>query len=144
MRGRLVVIGLALVAIVIAFTASQGGDDDKGYAGKSTAGPPGALSITFVHSTEKAALIKRLVDGFNAAHVRSGGRVVEVRALSKASGEAETRIAAGGLRPVVWSPASSLWGRLLNFDAKREMVARDNPSLARTPLVIAMWATFAR
>jgi Ca-activated chloride channel homolog len=144
MRGRLVVIGLALVAIVIAFTASQGGDDDQGRAGKSTAGPPGALSITFVHSTEKAALIKRLVDGFNAANVRSGGRVVQVRAVSVASGDAETRMAAGRLRPVVWSPASSLWGRLLNYDAKREMVAQVNPSLARTPLVIAMWETFAR
>jgi Ca-activated chloride channel family protein len=143
MRGRLVVIALALVAIVVAFSA-RGGNDDKGGARITSGASADAQQLTFVHSTEKAALIKRLVDGFNAAHVRSGGRVVHVRALSVASGEAETRIAAGRLRPVVWSPASSLWGRLLNFDAKREMVARDNPSLARTPLVIAMWATFAR
>jgi Ca-activated chloride channel family protein len=142
MRGRLVVIALALVAIVIAFAASHGGGAGKG--GTTASAPANAIQVTFVHSTEKAALIKRLVDGFNAANVRSGGRVVQVRALSVPSGDAETRIAAGRLRPVVWSPASSLWGRLLNFDAKREMVAQDNPSLARTPLVIAMWETFAR
>ena len=143
MRGRLVVIALALVAIVVAFSA-RGGNEDKGGARTTSGASADALQLTFVHSTEKAALIKRLVDRFNAAHVRSGGRVVHVRALSVASGEAETRIAAGRLRPVVWSPASSLWGRLLNFDAKRQMVAQDNPSLARTPLDIAMWETFAR
>jgi Ca-activated chloride channel homolog len=143
MRGRLVVIALALVAIVVAFSA-RGGNDTKGGGRTAAGAPANAIQVTFVHSTEKAALIKRLVDGFNAAHVRSGGRVVQVRALSVASGDAETRIAAGRLRPVVWSPASSLWGRLLNFDAKRAMVAADNPSLARTPLVIAMWQTFAR
>jgi Ca-activated chloride channel homolog len=44
----------------------------------------------------------------------------------------------------VWSPASSLWGRLLNFEADRPYVANDNPSIVRTPLVIAMWEPLAR
>ena len=57
---------------------------------------------------------------------------------------AEASIAAGKLRPVAWSPASSLWGRLLNFEADREYVADDNPSIVRTPLVIAMWEPLAR
>src|SRR5438046_1907133 len=42
------------------------------------------------------------------------------------------------------SPASSLWGRLLNYEADKDYVAQDNPSLARTPLVIAMWEPLAR
>jgi Ca-activated chloride channel family protein len=45
---------------------------------------------------------------------------------------------------VVWSPASSLWGRLLNFDADRPLAPDENPSIVRTPLVIAMWEPFAR
>ena len=77
MRGRLVVIALALVAIVVAFSA-RGGNDDKGGARTTSGASADALQLSFVHSTEKAALIKRLVDGFNAAHVRSGGRVVHV------------------------------------------------------------------
>jgi Ca-activated chloride channel family protein len=45
---------------------------------------------------------------------------------------------------VIWSPASSLWGRLLNFDADRPLAPDDNPSIVRTPLVIAMWEPFAK
>ena len=59
------------------------------------------------------------------------------------SGEAEEKIANGRLKPVAWSPASSLWGRLLNFDADRAYVRRRNPSIVRTPLVIAMWEPMA-
>jgi hypothetical protein len=61
-----------------------------------------------------------------------------------ASGEAESKIADGSLEPVIWSPASSLWGRLLNFDADRPLAPDDNPSIVRTPLVIAMWEPFAK
>ena len=60
------------------------------------------------------------------------------------SGDAERRIAEGQLEPVIWSPASSLWGRLLNFDADRPLAPDDSPSIVRTPLVIAMWEPFAR
>ena len=61
-----------------------------------------------------------------------------------ASGEAERKIADGRLRTVAWSPASSLWGRLLNFDADRPLAPQESPSIVRTPLVIAMWEPFAR
>ncbi len=61
-----------------------------------------------------------------------------------ASGDAEARIAAERLKPVVWSPASSLWGRLLNFEADREIAPRENEPIVRTPLVIAMWEPMAR
>ncbi len=67
-----------------------------------------------------------------------------VDADARASGEVETSIARGRLRPVAWSPASSLWGRLLEFDADRALVPDTNPSLVRTPLVIAMWEPMAR
>ena len=44
---------------------------------------------------------------------------------------------------MLWSPASSFWGRLLNYEADRALVADDNPSIVRTPLVIAMWKRLA-
>jgi Ca-activated chloride channel family protein len=141
-RGRIAVIALAVVAVVIAFAGSRAGSNRSKGGGQSSrdAQPQaGALRLQFVYSPEKAALIKPLVAAFNAAHVRAGGRVVFVDARNVASGDAEARIAAGRLQPAVWSPASSLWGRLLDFRADKNYVAEDNPSVARTPLVIAMW-----
>ena len=61
-----------------------------------------------------------------------------------ASGEAERRIAARTLEPTAWSPASSLWGRLLDYDADQTWAPADSPSLMRTPLVIAMWEPMAK
>jgi Ca-activated chloride channel family protein len=50
----------------------------------------------------------------------------------------------GGDGPVVWSPASSFWARLLDHDADRDFAPADNPSIVRTPLVLAMWEPMAR
>ncbi|HYI17956.1 MAG TPA: vWA domain-containing protein, partial [Solirubrobacteraceae bacterium] len=55
----------------------------------------------------------------------------------------QARILAGTLQPTMWSPASSFWGRLLNYEADRRLVADENPSIARTPVVIAMWKELA-
>jgi Ca-activated chloride channel family protein len=139
MRGRIAVIALAVVAVIVAFALSRG-SGGKGNGDTGAAKPQaGALRLLFVYSPEKAALVKPLVAAFNAAHVRAAGRVVFVDALNVASGDAEARIAGGRLKPAVWSPASSLWGRLLDFKADKDYVADESPSLVRTPLVIAMW-----
>ncbi len=37
----------------------------------------------------------------------------------------------------------AVWGRLLNLRADQPFVANDNPSIVRTPLVIAMWEPMA-
>jgi Ca-activated chloride channel homolog len=147
MKGRLVVILLAVVAVVAAAVISRGGDDDQGGKDNSTgAAKPadGALRISFAYSPEKETLLGPLIERFNKERIEAGGRPVFVDAQVVSSGEAETKIARGRLKPVAWSPASSLWGRLLNFEADRPYVADENPSLVRTPLVIAMWEPLAR
>jgi Ca-activated chloride channel family protein len=137
-RGRLVVILLALGAVAVALVASSGGGGSKG--GGSAAKPSsGDTRITFLYSPEKEALVKSLVERFNR---EDHGIFVDAKNVS--SGEAETKIAAGRLKPDAWSPASSLWGRLLNHDADQPWAPKDNPSLMRTPLVIAMWEPLAR
>ena len=50
-----------------------------------------------------------------------------VEGINASSGDAETRIAKGQFKPVAWSPASSLWGRLLNFEADRPYTAEEAP-----------------
>jgi Ca-activated chloride channel homolog len=147
MRGRLVIIVLALAAVVIAFAAS-GDDPEEGTQpprGTATpAAPAGdALHVTLPYSPEKEKLLAPLIKRFNAERHTSGGRTVVVDASVVASGEVETKIAKGTLRPTMWSPASSFWGRLLNYEADRRLVPDDNPSIVRTPLVIAMWEQLA-
>ena len=44
---------------------------------------------------------------------------------------------------MAWSPSSSLWGRLLNFEADRALAPEESPSIVRTPLVFAMWEPMA-
>jgi Ca-activated chloride channel homolog len=152
MRGRALIIALAAVAVVVAIVARGGGD--KGSQGATTAarapsttaaaatGP--RVRVSFAYSTEKEPLLKPLIARYNAERHRSGGATVRVDGRVVASGEAADEIAAGRLQPTLWSPASSLWGQLLNYSADRLYAGRRNPSLVRTPLVIAMWEPMAR
>ena len=81
---------------------------------------------------------------FNAAGEQVAGKRVFVSMKAMNSGDAESAIARGRLQPDVWSPAGSFWGRLLNLRADQPFVANDNPSIVRTPLVIAMWEPMAQ
>jgi Ca-activated chloride channel family protein len=148
MRGRMLIIGLALAAVAIAFVASAGGDPERPAAPAATPPaaaklPAGALKLSLAYSPEKELLLAPLIKRFNAEHHTSGGHTVVVVPEIVSSGDAETRIAQGKLRPVLWSPASSFWGRLLNYESDRRLVADENPSIVRTPLVIAMWKQLA-
>jgi Ca-activated chloride channel homolog len=143
MRGRIVIIVLALAAVAIAYVASGPDEPREGGAAARSAAPADAVRISFVYSPEKEELLAPLIERFNAERHRSAGRPVFVDADVRASGEVQTLIADGKLRPVMWSPASSFWGRLLNYDADRRLVADENPSIVRTPLVIAMWKRLA-
>jgi Ca-activated chloride channel family protein len=145
----MLIIGLALAAVAIAFVASAGGDPERAVRATATPPPPptrapaGALELTLAYSPEKETLLAPLIKRFNAEQHKSGDRTVFIDATIVASGDAETRIAQGKLRPVLWSPASSFWGRLLNYEADSRLVADENPSIVRTPLVIAMWKQLA-
>jgi Ca-activated chloride channel family protein len=143
MNGRLLVIALALVAVGIAAVASGDRRDAGRQASQAPPPPANALRIDLAYSPEKATLLEPLIERFNAERHESGGRVVAVRGENIASGEAQARIAAGDLRPTLWTPASSFWGRLLNYQTDRRLVADENPSIVRTPLVIAMWQRLA-
>ena len=102
------------------------------------------MTVSFAYSPEKEKLFKPAIAKFNDAKRKVDGKQVFVKGEVVASGAAETKIAKGTLKPVAWSPSSSLWGRLLNFEADQPLAPPDNPSIVRTPLVIAMWEPFAR
>jgi Ca-activated chloride channel homolog len=144
-RSQVLIAVLAAVAVaVVAIVSTGGGDGGGGGGGDGPEPAEDALRIPFAYSPEKEKLLEPLIDRFNERREQVGGKPVFVEGEVVSSGEAESKIASGDLEPVAWSPASSLWGRLLNFEADRPLSPRESPSIVRTPLVIAMWEPFAR
>jgi Ca-activated chloride channel homolog len=140
--GQILIAVLAAIAVAAVAVISAGGGDGGDSSDTNAAAPDApanAVRLPFAYSPEKEKLLEPLIREFNR---EDGEAFVEGEVV--ASGEAESKIADGRLEPVIWSPASSLWGRLLNFDADRPLAADDNPSIVRTPLVIAMWEPFAK
>jgi Ca-activated chloride channel homolog len=144
-RSQLLILAVAVIA-VIAAVVLRSGDDDEGASGgtKAAKAPQGALSVSFVYSPEKEKFLKPLIRRFNESAPKVGGKSVFVEGQVMSSGEAEEKIAKQELHPVAWSPASSLWAGLLNYDADRSYARDQNPSIVRTPLVIAMWEPMAK
>lgn len=144
-RDRLVIVLIAVIAVVALVVISGGGDDGSNGGGSASAeAPEGAIEVSFAYSPEKEDLLVPLIEDFNEGETQVNGAPVFVRGEVIASGEAEQKIAADRLKPVAWSPASSLWGRLLNYEADRQLTPDDPPSIVRSPLVIAMWKPMAR
>jgi len=144
--GRLVVALIAVGAVIVLILA--GGDNGGGGTARQVRAaaepPPGAVVVSFAYSPEKQGLVEPLINEFNEKKVEVNGAPVFIQGSVVASGEAERRIAAGDLKPVAWSPASTLWGRLLDHETSRPLTPYEGPSIVRTPLVIAMWEPMAR
>ena len=143
-----------LVAVVTAWAAVLGAcsvtpkDTTSGRVttATSTPAPNGrCIGVDMAVSSEKIAVLTALAQDFNASKdAKLGGRCVQVRPYTKASGAAATLLAAGwpdpdtnGAQPVVWSPAASAWGAIVNARTGRTLAPTSKPFLL-TPLVIAM------
>ena len=145
------VVGLVLVLVVRA-VVSGGDDDGGGSAGGGNADGSGqregCTSLRVTASSEKAALLSAIARDYNGANRSVDGTCVDVAVTSKASGGATEALARGwdervdGPRPDVWSPASTGWTALLrqrtSAQDKSDLVPAETPSIAQTPLVIAM------
>jgi Ca-activated chloride channel family protein len=139
-RGQLLLAVLAALAVgAVAWFAGGPGRQDKPKPQAAARADKGAIRVSFAYSPEKEKLLLPLIASFNREQ-----RKVFVEGVDAASGDAESRIAKGTFKPVAWSPASSLWGRLLNFEADQPYTPDTAPSIVRTPLVIAMWEPMAR
>lgn len=129
---RTVVVLLAAAAVGFAAYAKYG---DLGSKRADT----GTLQLGYAYSSNQEELLLPLIREFNDQAHEVAGRRIDIAGESISSGDAETKIASRKLRPIIWSPASSLWGRLLDYRVDAQWAAAENPSLVRTPLVIAMW-----
>jgi Ca-activated chloride channel homolog len=137
-------IGAGLVAVLVA-TAAACSDDDGGTAADD---PGDCIPVDLASSPEKLELLGDLAETFNGSDAATlGDDCVFVRVQRKSSGEAEQLLAGGwdeeveGPRPVIWSPAASTWGAVLDQhldEAGEPPMAGDATPFMLTPLVIAM------
>jgi Ca-activated chloride channel homolog len=139
----LITILVAVAAVVVAALVAREHSSSSPSA-SAPAVPQGALPLDMRVSPEKAALLKPLVRQFNASGATAAGKRVFVVMRAENSGDTEAAIVRGAERPDVWSPAGTFWGRLLDLQADKAYVGDANPSIVRTPLVIAMWQPMAR
>ena len=116
--------------------------------GAATSGREDCTPVFVAASSEKASLLGAAASSYNATDPQVDGQCVDVRVTTKASGAAEQALAAGwnpatdGPQPTVWSPASSVWLKLLSNEltatGQSELVTAEAPSLFATPIVFAM------
>jgi Ca-activated chloride channel family protein len=141
-----VVVGV--LAVVGVRALGSGDETPSGTAGPVSV-PSDCVGVNLTASSEKAALLSAIAQEYADAGREVEGRCARVVVTSKASGGATDALGRGwdetrdGPRPDVWSPASSSWTGLLRQrtaarDAPDLVGDAEPPSIAQTPLVIAM------
>lgn len=154
MRTRRRLRGLVLATALVATAACSGGDGEDGDTSSATTGvdlgdPGDCIVVDLAVSSEKASLMTELAREFNGSDEAElgGGGCAFARPQTKASGLAAQLLSEGwdeaseGPRPVVWSPAASSWGAIVNqrrTDQGKDAIVGDAEPFMQTPLVIAM------
>lgn len=139
----------ALVGCVALVASCSGGGDQDSTATTVDPRRGDCITVDTAVSSEKIDLLTDLAERFNDSdEARVDGECVYVEVRSKSSGAATTALAEGwdeateGPRPVIWSPAASSWGTILNQRLSEQgeppMAPEDPTPFMLTPLVIAM------
>jgi Ca-activated chloride channel family protein len=143
----------SLVAVLVgcaALAAScSGGSDQDSTASTLDPRREDCITVDTAVSSEKIDLLTDLAERFNDSDQATlDGECIYVEVRSKSSGAATTALAEGwdeaaeGPRPVIWSPAASSWGTILNQRLSEQgeapMAPEDPTPFMLTPLVIAM------
>jgi Ca-activated chloride channel family protein len=145
----------ALVLVALALVAACAADDPEQADDGTDLGDPGdCVVVDAAISPEKIDLVTELAQTFNAsADAREGGTCWFIDPRRKSSGAGAQALyngwdeAVDGPLPVIWSPAASSWGSVVNrrLEERGEtaFVPEDFERFMLTPLVIAMPEPFA-
>jgi Ca-activated chloride channel family protein len=144
-RVTLALAGALVVGVTACTTPATNNDDGLGNVDDD----PGKCKVVDIASSpEKLELLTDLARTFNkSSAAKVDNDCIFVRVQRKSSGAAEQLLdrgwdeAAEGPRPVIWSPASSAWGSVLNQrlrDRGEAPIANDATPFMLTPLVIAL------
>ena len=130
---RWIVIAAAAAAVLVAAT---------GRADQEPSAEP-ELVLRYLYSPDAKDLLVPLINRYNGEQHQWGGREIRIDGVKVNSGQAEVALADGREQAVLWTPASSLWGGLLNHSVSDDWVSAENPNLVFSPQVIAIWKEFA-
>ena len=134
------------VALLLAVLTAAGGVH---VVAAGAAAAADCIRVDMEVSPEKIDLLTDLAERFNDSDRASvDDECIAVRVAKKSSGEGASLLAedwpdpkANGPRPVVWSPAASAWGEVVNqrrADQGKKAIAPTGKPFMLTPLVIAM------
>ncbi|WP_117211202.1 vWA domain-containing protein [Allorhizocola rhizosphaerae] len=143
MNKRLVALAATgVVAVVAAYLVLP----DRG--GGSGCAP---LEVNTSVETGKIEAIQALAKEYNASGRRAGEHCVEISVHATSSGRAKQALSEewttpveGAPKPDVWLPTTSLWVELLVHEGKLDGMPTPLPSIAQSPLAIAMPEKMAR
>jgi Ca-activated chloride channel family protein len=136
---------------LIACTSSDDAGDRSGAVPGNVSGD--CVVVDIAVSSDKLELIGDLAADFNASGAEVAGRCVDVRPFNKTSGATAEALVNGwdetsdGPPPVLWSPATSLWGATVNHElAQRaaEPIVTEGEPFMISPHVVAMPEPMAR
>ncbi len=147
-RRLTVLLALAMVtASCISGDFSPGGESSTD-TDPSDVVPSGCREVPTHVSSEKVTLLTALADQFNESGPEIDGECVAITVYRTASGRGASQLAEGwpgdesaGPPPVVWSPASSAWGAVVNqrlAEQGLEPLVGSARRIMLTPLVLAM------
>lgn len=147
-RLRVSVAGLLLFVLATACLPNFNEEGDADGGDVAVEDPGDCIVVDMAVSPEKIDLLTDLARTFNESEgAEVDGECIFVRPQRKASGAAMSLLVDGwdeaveGPRPVIWSPAASAWGAILNqrlTDKGETPIAPEGTPFMVTPLVIAM------
>lgn len=106
------------------------------------------VAVDIVYGSEKQQWLEPLINQFNEAQIKTeDGSLIQVTAKAMGSIESVEGIIQGSIKPVVWSPASSLYIPVANFEWRKnhstDIYTETPRDLVLSPVVIAMWRPMA-
>ena len=141
-------IVFGVLAIIAVRAVVNRGDDTASPGRGDPSLDASCTQLTVVSSPEKVGLIREVAADFNRDKPTVAGKCAQAVVASKSSGGAAEALARGwddaidGPRPDVWSPAGGIWATIVEQRTaagdKGDLVPDETPSIAQTPLVVAM------
>ena len=133
-----------LLGVALVSSCSTAGTDTT----TNNSVPSGCTEVPVATSPEKFTLLTGLAETFNATGQEFGGECAAITIYRVSSGAAARMLSEGwptdgsaGPAPVLWSPAASTWGAVVNkrlSDQGKPAIANDFQRIMLTPLVLGM------
>ncbi|GCE13677.1 protein kinase domain-containing protein [Tengunoibacter tsumagoiensis] len=138
--GGAVVVGAAAVGGTAIYLANSKNKQTQNGSGTT-------IKLQFTYSTEKKDWISQAITTFNQSNTQLQGKTIEIMGDQQGSGDAKNQILNGSLKPIIWSPASTLEINQLNLHWKTQHTNELTISsgdyyprqLVYSPLVFAIW-----